>query len=265
MKETKDWGDYRKLPEEIAKFPPLNSEDVARSRLHSTNSQLGAFDIKERRMVKFSETTDPYFVGRNAAVLQYTQFVYKDESTRRRKSNAATSKPRRFEEERIRLDLTPMVMRGKADMREAALIVMSVKPELAMSGKLLTRTALEPIGCEEIKIKHGEEEDKSAGGLVVPKFPDEMRTEEQGPSISGRNQKRDDKEGEDRRSEEPMQQDPDQAGKDDDKASTGGVSSQDFNFSDDFEIGTETLEGTTEPAEDETSTLKPPSAFLKKG
>ena len=55
----------------------------------------------------------------------------------------------------------------------------------------------------------------------MPKFPDEMRTEEQGPSTSGRNQKRDDKEGEDRRSEEPMQQDRDQAGKDDDKASTG--------------------------------------------
>ena len=59
-----------------------------------------------------------------------------------------------------------------------------------------------------------------------------------------------------------MQQDPDQAGKDDDKASTGGMSSLDFNFLDDFEIGTETLEGTTEPAEDETSTLEHPSAFM---
>ena len=41
------------------------------------------------------------------------------------------------------------------------------------------------------------------------------------------------------------------------------MSSQEFNFLDDFEIGTETLEGTTEPAEDETSTLEPPSAFTK--
>ena len=57
---------------------------------------------------------------------------------------------------------------------------MSVKPELAMSGKLLIRTALAPFGCEEIKIKHGEEEDKSADRLVVPKFPDEMRSEEEG-------------------------------------------------------------------------------------
>ena len=39
------------------------------------------------------------------------------------------------------------------------------------------------------------------------------------------------------------------------------MSSLDFNFLDDFEIGTETLEGTTEPAEDGTSTLEPPSAL----
>ena len=81
-----------------------------------------------------------------------------------------------------------------------------------MSGKLLTRTALAPFGCEETKRKH-EEEDKLAGRLAVPKFPGETRSEEQRFSGSGSNQKRDDKEGEDRRSEEPMQQDPDQAGK----------------------------------------------------
>ena len=177
-------------------------------------------------------------------------------------SNAATPKHGRFEEEWTKLDLAPTVMRGKLDLREAALIVMSVKPELALSGKLLTSTALPPFGCEEIKIKHGEEEDKTAGRLNVPKFPDKMRSEEQGPSSSGRDQKRDDTEGEDRQSEGPMQHDPDQAGKDDDKASIGRVSSLDFNFSDDLEMGTETLEGTTEPAEDETSTLEHPSAFM---
>ena len=101
-----------------------------------------------------------------------------------------------------------------------ALIVMSVKPELAMSGKQLTRTAQAPFGCEEMKIKHGEEEDKSAGRLVGPKLLDKMRSEEQGPSSSERNQKGDDKEGEDCRLQEPMQQDPDQAQKDVDKAST---------------------------------------------
>ena len=59
-----------------------------------------------------------------------------------------------------------------------------------------------------------------------------------------------------------MQQDPDQAGKDDDKASTDRMTSLDFNFLEDFEVETRTLEGTTQPAEDEISTLEPPSAFM---
>ena len=83
-----------------------------------------------------------------------------------------------------------------------------------MGGTLQTRTMLAPFGCEEVKIIHGEEEDQSAGRLVVPKFPDDAKDEEQGPSSS----------------EKPMQQDPDQAEKEDDKASTGGMSSLDFNF-----------------------------------
>ena len=53
-----------------------------------------------------------------------------------------------------------------------------------MSGKIHTRTVLAPFGCEEIKVMLGEEEDRSAGRLVVPKFPDETRNDEQGPSIS---------------------------------------------------------------------------------
>ena len=176
-------------------------------------------------------------------------------------TNTANANPERFEEEWAKLDLAPMNLRGKADLQEAALIVMNVKPELTISGKLLTRTALAPFSCEEVKIKHGEEE-KSAGRLVIPKFPDGTRIEEQDPSSSGRNQKRDDKEREDRRSQELMQQDPDQAGKDDEKASTGGMSSLDFNFLEDFEVETGTLEGTAESAEDETSSLEPPSAFM---
>ena len=87
-------------------------------------------------------------------------------------------------------------------------------------------------------------------------------SEEQGFSGSGRNRQRDDKEGEDRQPEEVMEQDPDQAGKDDDKASTGGVSSLDFILLDDSEVEAEKLEGTIEPAEDGTSTLEPPSAFM---
>ena len=38
-----------------------------------------------------------------------------------------------------------------------------------------------------------------------------------------------------------MQQDPDQAEKEDDKASTGRMSSMDFNFLSDFENGTDTF------------------------
>ena len=57
-----------------------------------------------------------------------------------------------------------------------------------------------------------------------------------------------------------MQQDPDQAEKEDVKTPTGGMSN--FNFLSDFENGTDTLEATTEPADHGTSTLEPPSAFM---
>ena len=181
--EMKDWGDYRKMPEEIPEFPLIRRMLLGADSVVQT-PRIRAFETNERRMAKITETMDPCFVGRNSAVLQYAQFVYTDDSTRRRMTKAATPKPGKFEEEWTKLDTAPTVMRGKADLRQATLIVMSVKPELAMSGKLLTRTALAPFGCEENKIKHGEDEDKSAGRLVVPNFPDEMRSEEQGPLSS---------------------------------------------------------------------------------
>ena len=160
-------------------------------------------------MGKVSETMDPCFVGRNTAVMQHTQFAYSDESTRRRIIITAAPKPVRSEEEWAKMNLAPMNMRGKADLQKAPLILMNVMPELAISGKLLTGTALAPFGCEELKIKHGEEKDKSSGRLGIPKFPGGTGSDEQGPSSSGKNQNRDDKEGENhRRSEEPMQQDP---------------------------------------------------------
>ena len=163
---------------------------------------------------------------------------YTDETPRRRMKNAASAKPGRFDEEWAKLDLAPMVMRGKAYLQEASLILTSVEPELMMGGTLQTRTILAPFGCEEVKVMDGEEEDRSVGRLVVPKFPDGIRDEVQGPLSSGRNPRRDDGQGVNRRSEEPMQQDPDQAEKEDDKASTGGMSSLDFNFLSDFENGT---------------------------
>ena len=72
----------------------------------------------------------------------------------------------------------------------------------------------------------------------------------------------DDGQGRSRRSEEPMQEDPDQAEKEDDKASTGGKSSLDFNLFSDFENNADALE-TTEPANEVTSTLEPPSVFAE--
>ena len=128
----------------------------------------------------------------------------------------ATPKPGRFDEEWTKLDLAPMIMRGKADLPETSLILMSVKTGLTMGRTLQTTTMLAPFSCEEFKVVHGEEEDQSAGRLVKPKFPDEAKDEEQGPSSSGKNPRQGNGQGESRQSKEPMQLDPDQAEKEDD-------------------------------------------------
>ena len=108
------------------------------------------------------------------------------------------------------------------------------------------------LGCEEIRVMHG-----GAGRLVVPRLPDGSKNDKQGPSRSGKDQKRDDEQGGSRRSDESMEQDQDQVEGEDDKASTGGISILDFNFLSDFENGTETAGETTEEG---TSTLEPPCA-----
>ena len=113
--------------------------------------RLRAFETNERRVGKFVGTMDPYFVGRNAAVLQYTRFAYTDQVTRRRIINAATPKPGGFDKEWAGLDLAPMKMRGRTELPEASLILTGVKPELTVGGTLQTRTFLAPFGCEEIK------------------------------------------------------------------------------------------------------------------
>ena len=59
-----------------------------------------------------------------------------------------------------------------------------------------------------------------------------------------------------------MQRDTDQADREDDKASTGGISSLDFNFLSDFENNADTLEA-AQPADEGSSTLEPPSAFME--
>ena len=96
--ETKDWGDYEKLPEAIPEFP-LTRRMLLGAVSAVQTPRLRAFETNERRIRNFVATMDTYFVGRNAAVLQYTRFAYTDQATRRRISNAATPKPGRFDEE----------------------------------------------------------------------------------------------------------------------------------------------------------------------
>ena len=258
--ETKDWGDYKKLPEAITEFPLIRRMLLGAVSVVQT-PRLGAFEANERRVGNFVGTMDPYFVGRNAAVLQYTRFAYTDQATRRRISNAATPKPGKFDEEWKGLGLAPMRMRGRTELPEASLILTSVKKEMKVGGILQTRTFLAPFGCEEIKVVHGEEEDKSAGTLLIPRFQEEADNDEQGPSSSNKdNSEGDDGQGGSRQTEEPMQQD--QAGGEDDRAPTGGTSSLDFNIFSDLENNADTLE-TTEPADEGISTLEPPSAFME--
>ena len=78
--ETKDWGDYKKLPEAIPKFPLIRRMLLGAVSAVQT-PRMGAFETNERRMAKFSEMMDPCFIGKNVAVLQYTQFTYTDEAT----------------------------------------------------------------------------------------------------------------------------------------------------------------------------------------
>ena len=178
-------------------------------------------------------------------------------------SNAATPKPGGFDKEWSGLGLAPMKMRGRTELPEASLILTSVKPELTVVGTLQTRTFLAPFGCQEIKVVHGEEEDRSAGTSIIPKYPEGADTGKPGPSSSKRDKSEgDDGQGGSRQTEEPMQQDANQAGGEDDRASTRGVSSLDFNFLSDFENNADTLEA-TEPADEGTSTLEPPSAFTE--
>ena len=62
--ETKAWGDYRILPEEIPAFPLIRRMLlVADSVVQSP--RLRAVETNEKRVAKFSEMMDPCFVGRN--------------------------------------------------------------------------------------------------------------------------------------------------------------------------------------------------------
>ena len=113
--ETRDWGDYKKLPEEIPELSLIRRMSLGAVSVVQT-PRLRAFDTNERSVAKFAETMNACFVSRNAAVLQHTRFAYTDQATRRQKSNAATPKPGGFDREWAELNLAPMRMRGRAEL-----------------------------------------------------------------------------------------------------------------------------------------------------
>ena len=211
-KETEDWGNYKRLSEEIPESLLFRRMLLGADSVVDT-PRLRAFEINERKMAKFSESMDPCCVGRNAALLQYTQFASFDESTRRRMSNAATPKPgSNCNERQNRLP------------RSCTVSVTNVRPELVKTGKLLTRTALAPFGFKEIGIQLREHEDPSVGKLVVSNLPTETMNEEQG---QGRMESEKMRRKKTVNRGELMEQDPEQV-RDDDKASVDGASSLDF-------------------------------------
>ena len=69
--ETKGWGHYKKLPDEIPEFPLIRRFLLEADSVVQT-LRLRAFETNERGVAKFSEMMDPCFEGRNAAVLHYT-------------------------------------------------------------------------------------------------------------------------------------------------------------------------------------------------
>ena len=83
---------------------------------------------------------------------------------------------------------------------------------------------------------HGEPEDQSAGNNELP--VETIEDGEQRHSGSGQNKKREIEDQEDLQAEKPIEQSPNPAGIDDDKASVGGISSLYFNFHDEDGVDT---------------------------
>ena len=59
--ETKDWGDYEKLPKAIPEFPLIRRMLLGAVSVVQT-PRLRAFETNERRVGNFVGTLDPYFV-----------------------------------------------------------------------------------------------------------------------------------------------------------------------------------------------------------
>ena len=116
--ETKGQFDYKKLPEEIPEFSLIRRMLLGADSIVQT-PMLRAIETNGRRVAKFSQTMDLCFMDRDAVVLQGTQIACTDETTRRQISKTATPKPGRIDEEWAKMDLVPMVLRGRVDLQEA--------------------------------------------------------------------------------------------------------------------------------------------------
>ena len=80
-------------------------------------------------------------------------------------------------------------MRGKINLKEAAIIVANVRPELKPCEKLLIKVALHPSVVKKVVLAHEGHENVSTGELIVPKITTEKinvdRQEPSGSNSSG--------------------------------------------------------------------------------
>ena len=119
-KETEDWYDYKKLPEEIPQFPYFRRMLLgADSVVHTP--RLRAFETNVSKMAKISDLMSKTWKirGRMGQVGPGANY-----HARQGRLSRSSKK------------------------------VMSMKPERVITGKLLTRTAIAPFGCAEIVTKH---------------------------------------------------------------------------------------------------------------
>ena len=149
--ETKDWGDYKKLPEAIPEFPLIRRMLLGAVSVVQT-PRLRAFETNERRVGNFMGTMDPYFVGEKCRrVKVHTICIHGSSDEKANKQRRYSQSPGRFDEEWKGLGLAPMRMRGRTELPEASLILTSVRKEMKVGGVLQTRTFLAPFAAKKSK------------------------------------------------------------------------------------------------------------------
>ena len=59
---------------------------------------------------------------------------------------------------------------GKAELQEAALIVLNVRPAMVITGKPPIRIAIAPFGCQDVVMRYRKRQDRSAGSSSYRSF-----------------------------------------------------------------------------------------------